>query len=330
MTDEGLLDSAILLLSIGEEAAAEVMRFLGPGEVQKLGRAMAQLGNVTKDKMTRVLSRFNSDAQEQTSLGTDADYIRKVLSKALGSDKAALMLDGILQGSDASGLEALKCMDASSVAELIKTEHPQIIASILVHLERDQSAGVLGHFPEELRNDVVLRIATLDRIQPNALHELNQVLTEVLSGTDKLKRSALGGVRAAAEIVNFLGSAQETAVLDHVRAQDTELAQKILDEMFTFDDLADLDDRAFQEVLREVQAESLILALKGASESIREKVFKNMSKRAADTLREDLEAKGPVRLSEVEGEQKEILKLVRRLADEGRIVLGGKGEDKFV
>ncbi|MES2354469.1 MAG: flagellar motor switch protein FliG [Pseudomonadota bacterium] len=331
MNEEGVNASAILLLSIGEEAASEVFKYLAPNEVQKLGLAMASLGSVTRDRIDSVLERFRTNAEQHTSIGMDSDdYIRSVLVKALGSDKANLLLDRILQGGDASGIEGLKWMASPSVAELIKNEHPQIIASILVHLERDQASEILNCFTDRLRNDTLLRIATLEGIQPNALRELNDVLTKLLSGSDQHKKTAMGGVRAAAEILNFIGTAHETSIIDNVREYDADLAQKILDEMFVFDNLIDVDDRGMQVILREIQSDALIIALKGANEALREKVFKNMSQRAAETLKEDLEAKGPVRLSEVEAQQKDILKVVRRLADEGQVVLGGKGEDSFV
>jgi len=225
----------------------------------------------------------------------------------------------------------LKWMDAGAVAELIKNEHPQIIATILVHLDRDQASEILASFVERLRNDVILRIATLEGIQPTALKDLNDVLTRLLTGsTNSIKKAAMGGTRVAAEILNFMPTALETTVIATVRDFDPEIAQKIQDEMFTFDNLSDLDDRAIQLLLREVQSESLIVALKGTNEDLRERIFKNMSTRAAEMLREDLESKGPVRVSEVEAEQKEILKIVRRLADEGQIALGGKGEEAFV
>jgi flagellar motor switch protein FliG len=318
-------------MSLGEEEAVEVFKFLGPKEAQKLGAAMAGLNNVTREEVEEVLNEFRTKAEQRTTLGTASDeYIRSVLTKALGSDKAANLLDRILQGGDTSGIEGLKWMDATSVAELIKNEHPQIIATILVHLDREQASEVLGHFVERLRSDVILRIATMEGVQPAALRELNDVLTKLLSGGDKIKKSAMGGVRAAAEILNFLGAANETTVIAAVRDHDPDLAQKIQDEMFVFDNLNELDDRSIQLLLREVQSESLIIALKGTTPELREKVFKNMSQRAAEMLRDDLEAKGPVRLSEVEAEQKEILKIVRKLADEGQIVLGGKGEEGFV
>jgi flagellar motor switch protein FliG len=331
MSDEGVAKSAILLLSLGEEEAAEVFRFLSPKEVQKLGAAMAKLKNVSRERIEAVLDEFQQQAAAQTSLGLDSgEYIKSVLTKALGAEKAAFIIERILQGGDTSGIEGLKWMDAATVAELIKNEHPQIIASILVHLERDHAAEILGHLADRLKSDVVLRIATLEGIQPAALRELNDVLAKVLAGSDNLKKAAMGGVRAAAEILNFMGGTQETVIVEAVREHDGELAQKILDEMFTFDNLLDLDDRGMQLLLREVQSESLVTALKGTPDELRERVFKNMSQRAAEMLREDLEAKGPVRVSEVEAEQKEILKIVRRLIEEGQIAPAGKGEEAYV
>ncbi len=330
MSDEGIEKSAMLLLSLGEDEAAEVLRHLGPREVQKLGHAMAQLKNVPRERVDAVLSELVTLTNEGTPVSADEETIRGMLTKALGDDRAANLLSRILQGGDTAGIESLKWMDAVTVADLIKNEHPQIIATILVHLEFDHSGEILKNFTDRLRNDVLLRIATLDGVQPQALAELNEALTKLLSGSQNVKKTAIGGVRTAAEILNFVGTAQETAIVDSVREYDPDLAQKILDEMFVFENLLDVDDRGIQLLLREVQSESLILALKGAPEELREKVFKNMSQRAAEMLRDDLESKGPVRLSEVEAEQKEILKIARRLADEGQIVLGGKGEDSFV
>jgi flagellar motor switch protein FliG len=331
MSEIGLTNSAILLLSLGEEEAAEVFKHLAPKEAQKIGQTMTRLGAVTKDRIEEVLGRFHERADQESSIGSNADgYVRSVLTKALGDDKATLLLDRILQGGDASGIESLKWMDPASVAELIRNEHPQIIASILVHLEADHAADIARHFTDRVRNEVVLRIATLDGIQPTALRELNDVLSKMLSGTDNIKKMALGGVGAAANILNFLGASVEGQVLDAVREHDADLAQKIVDEMFVWENLLDIDDKGIQALLREVQSEALILALKGASEAMTEKIFKNMSQRAGELLKDDLEAKGPVRVSEVEAKQKEILKIVRRMAEEGTIVLGGKGDDQFV
>lgn len=330
MSEDGIKKCAILLMSLGEEGASEVFKYLSPKQVQKIGHAMADMTSVNRIQVERVLREFMDIASERASLGGSDDYIRSVLTKALGADKAGNLIERILHGGDTSGIEGLKWMDGASVAELIKNEHPQIIATILVHLERDQASEILNLFTERLRNDVVLRIATLDGIQPSALKELNDVLSKMLSGASNIKKSVMGGVRTAAEILNYVGTANETSVIASVRDYDPELAQKIQDEMFVFENLLDIDDRSIQLLLREVQSESLIVALKGTSEELREKIFKNMSARASEMLRDDLEAKGPVRVSEVEAEQKEILKVVRKLADEGQIVIGGKGEEGFV
>ncbi|MFY9810099.1 flagellar motor switch protein FliG [Aquabacterium sp.] len=331
MDDKGVEDAAILLMSLGEEEAAEVFKHLEPKEVQHLGEAIARMKAVTKERIGNVLDRFAKESTEMGVLVADNDeYIKAVLRKALGDDKANLLIDRIIQGSDVTGIESLKWMDAGSVAELLRNEHPQIVAAILVHLDPDQSSSVLKFFPERQRNEVMVRIATLDGIQPSALKDLNEVLSKVLAGGQQIRKSSLGGVKPAAEIINMMGSSIETSVLDYIREADGDLAQRIMDNMFTFDDLIKLDDKGFQSLLKEVQTESLIIALKGASPEIRDKVFKNMSSRAAETLREDLESRGPVKLSEVEAEQKELLKIVRRLADEGQIVMGGGGDDEYV
>ncbi len=331
MDDEGVVNSAVLLMALGEDKASEVFKHLGPKEVQRIGEAMAKLKTTTREKVDEVLEKFESEAGRNGSLVEDTDqYVRNVLVRALGEDKAGMLLDRILQGGDVSGIESLKWMDAVSVSELIRNEHPQIIASILVHLERDQSCDILMQFPERLRADVVLRIATLDGIQPNALRELNDVLAKVLAGGDRIKKAKLGGSKTAAEILNFMGGNQDAAVIETIRESDPDLAQKILDQMFTFDDLLKLDDRGIQAVLREVQTDQLVIALKSADPDLREKILRNMSQRAAEGLREDLESRGPVKVSEVEAQQKEILKTVRRLAEEGQISIGGGGEDAFV
>lgn len=331
MDDQGLEDAAILLMSLGEEEAAEVFKHLAPKEVQRLGETIAKMKAIPRDKVETVLEKFSSEASDQSMLVADTDeYVKSVLRKALGEDKANLLIDRILQGSDVTGIESLKWMDASSVAELLRNEHPQIVAAILVHLDFDQSSSVLKCFTERQRNEVLVRIATLDGIQPSALKDLNEVMSKVLAGGDKLKKATLGGVKTAAEIINMLGGSIETSVLDYIREADNELAQKIMDNMFTFDDLEKLDDKGIQAMLREVQSESLVIALKGATPELREKIFKNMSTRAAESLREDLDSRGPVRLSEVEAEQKELLKTVRRLADEGQIMLQGGADDQFV
>jgi len=330
MNDEGILKSAILLMSLGEEEASQVFRYLGPKEVQKLSEAMAALNDIKREKIELVLEEFCQQSDDRTSLGQDGlDYLRKVLIKALGEEKATSLLDRISRGDDTNGIESLRWMDAIAAAELIKNEHPQIIATILVHLERDQSSMILAQFTERLRNDVLLRIATLDSVQPIALRELNGVLSKLLSGTDSIKKPRMGGIRTTAEILNFMPTALENSVIENFTQYDEEIAQRIMDEMFVFDDLLKVDDQGIQLLLREIQSDSLITALKGAKEELRSKIFKNMSQRAAEVLREDLESKGPVRVSEVEAEQKKILKTLRQLADDGRVALGGGG-DGFV
>ena len=330
MDDEGLENAAILLMTLGEEEAAGVLKHLAPKEVQGLGETISKLKSVPSERVNRVLELFANSAGDTSLLVGDTDaYVKTMLRLALGDDKAGLLIDRIMEANDTAGIESLKWMDALSVAELLRTEHPQIVAAILVHLEPDHAAAVLKIFNERQRNEVLVRIATLDGIQPSALKDLNEVMSKVLASGDRARKASRGGVKPAAEILGMMGTAVETSVLDYIREADNDLAQKIMDSMFTFDDLANLDDKGIQSLLKEVQSESLVIALKGATPEMREKVFKNMSTRAAETLREDLESRGPVRVSEVEAEQKELLKVVRRLADEGQIVLSGGGDDDF-
>lgn len=328
MSEQSVKECAILMLALGHEEAAEVFKYLGPKEVQKLGTAMTSVGNVSREQMEVVLRSFHDETEGRVSLGDSNEYIRSVLKKALGDDKAGHLIDRILQGNESAGIESLKWMDSASVAEMIRNEHPQIIATIMVHLDRDHASEILNLLTERLRNDVMLRIATLEGVQPMAMRELNEVLTQLLSGGEVTKKSSLGGIKTAADILNYMGGAIEASVLANIREHDGDLAQKIQDQMFTFDNINELDDRSVQLLLREVQSETLIIALKGTSQELKDKIFKNMSTRAAEALKEDLEAKGPVRLSEVEAEQKEILKIVRKLVDEGQIVLGGKGGEE--
>jgi flagellar motor switch protein FliG len=321
--------AAILLLSLGEAEAAEVMKHMGAKDVQRIGAAMTQLQNISRAEVTQVLKEFTTTVESQTSLGVGVDeYLRKVLIGALGEDKAAGVIDRILFGRSSKGLEALKWMDARAVAELIRQEHPQIIAIVLAYLDPDQSADILAAFPDWLRADVVMRIATLDGIQPSALHELDDVIEKQFAGkTGALKTSVIGGIKTAANIMNFMDSSQEGLILDHIRKVDEPLGGKIQDLMFVFGDLVDIDDRGMQEVLRAVPGEKLLLAMKGADEDLKSKIFRNMSQRAAEMLKDDLESRGPVRLSEVETAQKEILLQVRKMAEAGTVQLGGKGEE---
>lgn len=329
---DGMTRSAIVMMSLGEDAAAEVFKFLSPREVQQVGSSMASLKQVSRPDVAVVLEEFRQEADQfmAVTLGSD-DYIRTVLTKALGSDRAASLIEDILEAGDGlnSGIDALNWLEASTVAELISDEHPQIIATILVHLERDRSAAVLALLTEHLRNDVMLRIATFGGVQPSALAELTDVLNAVLAGQGA-KRSKMGGVRTAAEILNVMNSSLEETVVASLRERDNDLAQKIIDEMFVFDNLLDLEDRAIQLMLKEIDNDSLMVALKGAPEELRDKFLRNMSSRAAEMLREDLEAQGPIRMSKVEAEQKKILDVARRLADSGQIALGNQGGDSYV
>jgi flagellar motor switch protein FliG len=319
--------AAILLMSLGEADAAAVLKHMGPKEVQKVGAAMATLQNISKTQASSVLEHFVREVSEQTALGVSSDeYVRNVLVSALGEDKAGGLIDRILLGRNSKGLEALKWMDPRAVAEIVRLEHPQIIAIVLSYLDADHAAQVITHLPEKVVADVVMRIATLDGIQPSALQELDQILEKQFSGNASAKTSSVGGVKSAASIMNFMDSSIEERIMGMIAEQDEELSQRIQDLMFVFDNLMDVDDRGIQMLLREVQTDTLILALKGADDALREKIFKNMSKRAAEALRDDLEAKGPVRLSEVEAAQKEILTIARRMADAGEIVLGGGGD----
>lgn len=324
--------AAILMMSLGEDVAAEIMRHLGPKEVQKVGEAMATVGNVTREQVNEVVSDFATTLSNQTALGTgNEEYLRKVLVNALGEDKAGNLIDRILLGRSSKGLEALKWMEPRAIAEVVRLEHPQIIAIVLSFLDADQAAAVLSLLPENLRPDIIMRIASLDGIQPNALAELDDLLEKQFSGSSgsSLKSSNVGGTKTAANILNFMDSSDEGLILDRIKDVDADLGQQVQDLMFVFDNLIEVDDRSIQALLREVSSDSLITALKGAEDMLKEKIFKNMSKRAGEMLRDDLEARGPVRLSEVEEAQKEILAIARRMADAGELSLGGKG-DEFV
>lgn len=322
--------SAILLLALDDESAAMVLRQLPAREVQGVSQEMARMDNVSHEDMHQVLNEFRDEAEQYAALNLNStEHIRAVLEKALGAERAASLLGDIMDSNGAnSGIDALNLMEAATVSEMIREEHPQIIATILVHLERRQAAEVLGTFEEKLRNDVVLRIATFSGVQPAALQELTEVLGNMLDGQN-LRRSKMGGVHTAAEILNLMNSAQEEAVIESVRAHNKDLAQSIIDEMFLFDNLIEMDDLGIQRLLKEIDTNSLKFALKGAPEALRDKFLKNMSTRAADLLREDMEGSGPVRMSQVEKEQKAILLVVRKLANDGEIVLGG-GDDAYV
>ncbi|WP_028239488.1 flagellar motor switch protein FliG [Stutzerimonas azotifigens] len=323
--------AAILLLSLGETDAAQVLRHMGPKEVQKVGTAMAQMRNVQREQVEKVMSEFVELVGDQTSLGVGADgYIRKMLTAALGEEKAGGLIDRILLGGSTSGLDSLKWMEPRAVADVIRYEHPQIQAIVVAYLDPDQAGEVLSHFDHKVRLDIILRVSSLNTVQPAALKELNLILEKQFSGSANTTRASLGGVKRAADIMNYLDSSVEGPLMDSIREIDQDLSTQIEDLMFVFDNLADVDDRGIQALMREVSSDVLVLALKGADEAVQDKFFKNMSKRAAELLRDDLEAKGPVRVSDVENAQKEILTIARRMAEAGEIVLGGKGGEEMI
>ncbi len=327
----GAQRAAILLLTLGEQDAAEVLKHLSARDVQAVGSAMAGLSSVSREQVEHVLDKLHEDMGRHTSLGVGTeDYIRKILVNALGESKAGGLIDRILLGRSSKGLESLKWMESRAIAEMIGQEHPQIIALVLAHLEPDQAAEVIGYLQPRVRSDAVMRIATLDGVQPHALNELDEIMERQFSGnTNKLKSANVGGLKAAADILNAMETSREAELMTAIRGQDASLGGRIEELMFVFDDLAELDDRSMQTLLREVPSARLVIALKGAESAVREKIFANMSSRAADMLRDDLEVKGPVRLSEVDAAQKEVLGIARKLADAGQISLSGGG-DEFV
>ena len=323
--------AAVFLMSVGEAHAASVLKLIGPKEVQKIGAVMAGLKNISRQQVNAVIEDFTTAVDEHTNLGIgNEEYVRKVLVNALGEDKASGLIDRILLGRNSKGLEALKWMDPRAVAEVIRLEHPQIIAIVLAYLDSDQAAAVLQSLPENMRAAVLMRIASLDGIQPQALHELDEILERQFHGKANVKSSSVGGPKAAADILNFVDGSAEAKIMESISESDETLAGQIQELMFVFNDLAQVDGRGIQVLLREVTSDTLVMALKGADEGVKEKIFANMSKRAAEMLRDDLEAKGLARLSDVEAAQKEILAIARRLSDAGTIALGGRSADQFV
>ncbi len=323
--------AAIFMMTLGEQGAAEVLKHMDPKIVQSVGVAMASLNNVSNMRVSNVLTEFSAVIEDRSAVGVGSDdYIRNVLIGALGEDKAGNVIDRILMGKNSKGLDSLKWMDPRAVADVVKNEHPQIIAIVLSYLESDHAAEVLSHLQERVRTDVLMRIATLEGVPPIALQELNDVLEKQFSGSSKMQKSGVGGIKTAANILNFMDGTSEAAITEAITKQDESLAQQIQEQMFVFENLMDVDDRGMQTILREVQSESLIVALKGADDAMKEKIFSNMSSRAADMMRDDLETKGPVKLKDVEDAQKEILAVAKRLADAGDISLGGKGDDEYV
>ncbi|GAB6259889.1 flagellar motor switch protein FliG [Photobacterium sp. CCB-ST2H9] len=328
----GTEKAAILLLSLNEQDAASIIRHLEPKQVQRVGGAMASMKELSTEKASAVHRQFLTDIQKYTSIGMgSADFVRNTLIAALGEDKANNLVDQILMGSGSRGLDSLKWMDPRQVASIILNEHPQIQTIVLSYLDPEQSAEILSQFPERVRLDLMMRIANLEEVQPAALHELNDIMEKQFAGQAGAQAAKIGGMKAAADIMNYLDNNIEGLLMEQIRENDEEMAVQIEDLMFVFENLAEVDDRGIQSLLREVPQELLQKALKGADDMLREKIMRNMSKRAAELLMDDLEAMGPIRVSDVEAAQKEILSIARRLAEAGELMLnGGGGQDEYL
>jgi flagellar motor switch protein FliG len=319
--------AGILLLTLGEEVAAQILQHMNPKEVQLVGSTMATMDDISRPMVEHVIDNFFDMLESKTALGIGNDsYIRGMLEKALG-DKAGNVIDRILMGSGSNGLESLKWMDPKSIAEIIRFEHPQIIAIVMSYLESDSAAQVLTHLPGNTRSGILMRIATLDGVQPAAIKELDSIMEQYFSDNENVKSSMVGGEKTAADILNFMDSSIEGKLMEELSAENEDLATKIQDLMFVFDNLRGVDDRGLQTMMREVSTDLLSLALKGVDDEFQQKFLKNMSSRAAEMLVEDMEAKGPVKLSEVEAAQKEILTIARKLEESGEITLSGGGEE---
>ena len=327
----GTQKSAILMMLLGEEEASEILKNLGPKEVQHLGSAMYSVQGLDQDTVNRVLDEFLDIIKEQTSLGLGAgNYIRNVLMKALGEDKAQSVLSRITPSSSDRPIEILDWMDARAISELIVDEHPQIIALIISYLDFSMGADVLNLLPDDLQPEIIRRIATLETVQPDALRELEDVMQRKFKANTTLRATQVGGVKAAAKIMNFTNQNMEARIMKNIGKDDKILMQSIQESMFVFETLIMSDDKSLQTLLRNVEAELIVLALKGADEALRDKLFSCMSSRAAANIMDEMEALGPVRLAEVQEAQKQIIAVARRLSDEGTIVLAGRGGDDFV
>lgn len=326
----GTQRAALLLMTLGENEAAEVLKFMGAREVQRLGMAMASLSNVSRQEANQVLDYFISDVEDQTALGVDTEnYVRKILSSAFGNSKANAFIDRIMTGEDAKGLDALKWMSSTEVADIVRDEHPQIIAIVLAYLDAQQAAEVVELLPDELRSEILMRVASLSDIQQSALAEIENLIASKSAEPSRGATRQVGGDKVVADIINALKPASGETLLERIREKDEDMSDRIQEMMFMFDALLNVDDRGIQALLREINNDLLVVALKGCDPRIGDKLLGNMSKRAATLLKEDMEVKGPMKLSEVEEAQKEILNVARRLADAGDIDLG-QGSEEYV
>ena len=327
----GTQRAAILLMSLGEQDAANVLKQLDARDVQRLGIAMAELREVSRDQMTSVLDKFIGVVDGKANIASGSqDYVRRVLTQAVGKQKADLLLDRVSSGQTGQGIEALKWMDSKAVAQIISAEHPQIGAIVLSHLEPEQSAGILPLLSEEMRTDVLMRIASLNEVPQSALTELDQLVEKQANVAPPATLRRIGGARTVANILNAMERDKSGEELGKIEKADGEMHGRIKDLLFIFDNLLDVDDRGIQALLREVSSDTLAVALRGAEPEVQEKILRNMSKRAAEILKDDMEARGPVKLTDVEAAQKEIVVIAQRLAEEGTISLGGKAGGEFV
>jgi flagellar motor switch protein FliG len=327
----GTQKSALLMMLLGEDEASEIIRNLSPKEVQHLGSAMYSVQGLDQDTVNRVLDEFLEIIKEQTSLGLGTDsYIKNVMTKALGNDKAQSVLGRITPVSSDRPIEILDWMDARAIAEMVTDEHPQIISLIISYLEASVGADVMNMLPPDLQADVIRRVATLETVQPDALRELEMVMQRKFAANTSLRASQVGGVKAAAALMNFTQQDTEQRIMKTLGKDDKDLMQAIQENMFLFENLMDSDDRSLQTLLRSVETEDIVVALKGADDALRDKLFACMSSRAAANIMDEMEALGPVRLTEVQDAQKAIINVARRLSDEGAIVLAGRGGDDFV
>jgi len=320
--------AAVIMLLLGEQQAADIIRFLDPKEVQGLGAAMVGVADLSQEAVNIVLDDFVATIKKQTNLGLGtSDYVESVLNRALGEDKASSVLGRIMPGSSSKGLEILRWMDARAIAEMIRGEHPQVIAIILSVVEYDVAADVLNFLPEESRPEVIQRVASLETVQPSAMEELEGIMKQQFSNSSSAKSSSFGGIMAAAKIMNFTKVDLETSILSGLSDIDEELALKVQDNMFTFENLSAVDNRAVQVLMRNVEPDMLMTALKGAHEEVKDKFLSNMSQRAKIMFLDDMEAKGPIRITDVEDAQKAIMRIARKLSDSGDLVLAGRGDD---
>ncbi|MBM3377905.1 MAG: flagellar motor switch protein FliG [Betaproteobacteria bacterium] len=320
--------AAVLMLLLGEQQAADIIKFLNPKEVQALGAAMTSVADLSQEAITAVLDDFISTIKKQTSLGLgSSDYVENVLKRALGEDKAASVLSRIMPGASSKGLEILRWMDARSIADMIRLEHPQVIAIILSVCDYDVAADVLTFLPNDIRPEVIRRVAALETVQPSAMQELEVIMKEQFSKSSSAKSSSFGGIKAAAKIMNFTKSDLESAILGGLNELDADIAMKVQDNMFSFENLVSIDNRSVQTLMRNVEQEMLMVALKGATEPVKEKFFGNMSTRARAMFIDEMESRGPLRITDVEDAQKAIMRIAKKLSDKGELMLAGRGDD---